>query len=168
MFAIGIAVGIISAIRSVDGDFERIARADMSFSSAKVFFISSLAVVGGYLILLLSGYNNKTVFLAVIPFVVLGFMCGQYSCILIARYESTGILNLLLVYLPFFLCTFVCFVFAACAILSASCTDCSSKSSLRPSFVTTLKIVGINLAISFVLMMIIGSIIGGVVIVVLY
>ena len=29
-------------------------------------------------------------------------MCGDYSCALIARYESLGLVNLLLIYLPFF------------------------------------------------------------------
>lgn len=166
IFVLGIVAGILSAVRSVDGEFERIARADMDFGSAKVFFISSLALVGGYIVILISGHSNKTVFLAVIPFFVLGFMGGEYCCILIARYESTGIINLLLVYLPFFLSSFVCLMLAATNVLQASCTDCT-KSSLKPSFIAVLKILGINVCISFVFIMIIGSIFG-VVIVKLY
>lgn len=167
MFAIGIVVGIVVAVRSVDNDFERIPRADMEFGAAKVFFISSLALVGGYVVLLLSGHSNKTVFLVVIPFVVLGYMCGQYSCILIARYEGTGLLNLLLVYLPFFLFSFVCMMVSAVNIHSSTCTACSGNSTLRPSFVNTLKCIGINLAFNFVVIMLLGSIVG-VVIVSLY
>lgn len=36
-FFVGVVAGIISCIRSVDGEFERVARADMEFGAAKVF-----------------------------------------------------------------------------------------------------------------------------------
>ena len=99
IFALGITVGVISAFGAVGDDgFERVARADMEFSSAKVFFVSLLALLGCYVVFLLSGINAKTIFLIVIPFFALGFVTGEYSVALIARYETTGLVNLLAVF----------------------------------------------------------------------
>lgn len=157
IFALGITVGVISAFGAVGDDgFERVARADMEFSSAKVFFVSLLALLGCYVVFLLSGINAKTIFLIVIPFFALGFVTGEYSVALIARYETTGLVNLLLIYLPFFLCTFCCFVL--CAVIAAvpDCACC--KTGLKPSFVQTVKVFGANVAIAFVLFIIIGAI----------
>lgn len=157
IFALGITVGVISAFGAVGDDgFERVARADMEFSSAKVFFVSLLALLGCYVVFLLSGINAKTIFLIVIPFFALGFVTGEYSVALIARYETTGLLNLLLIYLPFFLCTFCCFVLCAVKAAAPDCACC--KTGLKPSFVQTVKVFGANVAIAFVLFIIIGAI----------
>ncbi|MCM1305695.1 MAG: hypothetical protein NC037_05205 [Bacteroides sp.] len=160
LFIVGIIVGITYALRAVDGSFERVIRSEVETGAAKVFFFSLLGIIGGYAIILISGVNNKTVFLICIPFTVLGFFLGKYSCALVGRYEGFGVLNLLLVYLPFFLITFVLMVIASAAVLSAGCTDYSANSSLKPSFVKTLKILGINAACSLVLFLIVGSITG--------
>ncbi len=157
IFALGITVGVISAFGAVGDDgFERVARADMEFSSAKVFFVSLLALLGCYVVFLLSGINAKTIFLIVIPFFVLGFVTGEYSVALIARYETTGFLNLLLIYLPFFLCTFCCFVLCAVIAAAPDCACC--KTGLKPSFVQTVKVFGANVAIAFVFFLIIGAV----------
>ena len=157
IFALGITVGVISAFGAVGDDgFERVARADMEFSSAKIFFVSLLALLGCYVVFLLSGINAKTIFLIVIPFVVLGFVTGEYSVALIARYETTGLLNLLLIYLPFFLCTFCCFVLCAVIAAAPDCACC--KTGLKPSFVQTVKVFGANVAITFVFFLIIGAV----------
>lgn len=157
IFALGITVGVISAFGAVGDDgFERVARADMEFSSAKVFFVSLLALLGCYVVFLLSGINAKTIFLIVIPFFVLGFVTGEYSVALIARYETTGLLNLLLIYLPFFLCTFCCFVLCAVIAAAPGCACC--KTGLKPSFVQTVKVFGANVAIAFVFFLIIGAV----------
>lgn len=157
IFALGITVGVISAFGAVGDDgFERVARADMEFSSAKVFFVSLLALLGCYVVFLLSGINAKTIFLIVIPFFALGFVTGEYSVALIARYETTGLVNLLLIYLPFFLCTFCCFVLCAVIAAAPACACC--KTGLKPSFVQTVKVFGANVAIAFVLFIIIGAI----------
>lgn len=157
IFALGITVGVISAFGAVGDDgFERVARADMEFSSAKVFFVSLLALLGCYVVFLLSGINAKTIFLIVIPFFALGFVTGEYSVALIARYETTGLLNLLLIYLPFFLCTFCCFVLCAVIAAAPDCACC--KTRLKPSFVQTVKVFGANVAIAFVFFLIIGAI----------
>lgn len=157
IFALGITVGVISAFGAVGDDgFERVARADMEFSSAKVFFVSLLALLGCYVVFLLSGINAKTIFLIVIPFFALGFVTGEYSVALIARYETTGLVNLLLIYLPFFLCTFCCFVLCAVIAAAPDCACC--KTGLKPSFVQTVKVFGANVAIAFVFFLIIGAV----------
>lgn len=157
IFALGITVGVISAFGAVGDDgFERVARADMEFSSAKVFFVSLLALFCCYAVFLLSGINAKTIFLIVIPFFALGFVTGEYSVALIARYETTGLVNLLLIYLPFFLCTFCCFVLCAVIAAAPDCACC--KTGLKPSFVQTVKVFGANVAIAFVFFLIIGAI----------
>lgn len=157
IFALGITVGVISAFRAVGEDgFERVARADMEFSSAKVFFVSLLALFCCYAVFLLSGINAKTIFLIVIPFFALGFVAGEYSVALIARYETTGLVNLLLIYLPFFLGTFCCFVLCAVIAAAPDCACC--KTGLKPSFVQTLKVFGVNVALAFVLFVIVGAI----------
>lgn len=82
IFALGITVGVISAFGAVGDDgFERVARADMEFSSAKVFFVSLLALLGCYVVFLLSGINAKTIFLIVIPFFCFGVCHGRvFGC----------------------------------------------------------------------------------------
>ncbi len=164
VFVIGIIVGILSAVRAVEGEFERIPRADMTFGSAKVFFISTLALIGGYVLILIGGHSNKTVVVGIIPFVVTGFFFGQYSCLLIAQYEGTGILNLMLVYMPFFIVSGVSMMLALCNSLSQSGCEGACNSHLKPSFVNLLKICGINVGINFVFIMIIGSIFGVVIV----
>lgn len=158
LFVIGILIGIIYAYRTVDGSFERVARANVETGGAKVFFISLLCLMGGYIVILISGINNKTVFLICIPFIALGFVLGEYACALVCRFEGFGVLNLIVIYLPFFLITFVLMVIASANVLSAGCSDYCENSSLKPSFVKTLKIFGINCACSLVLFLIIGSV----------
>ncbi len=159
----GIVVGVISAFRAVGEDgFERVARADMEFAAAKVFFYALLALLGCYAIFLIGGINSKTIFLIIIPFFALGFILGEYSVALIARYQTTGLIDLLAIYLPFFLCTFCCFLLCAASQVAPDCECCSS--GLKPSFVQTLKIFGINIAIAFVLFIIVGSIFGVIVV----
>lgn len=162
IFVIGISGGIISVVRSVSDGFERVARADMQFSGAKVFFISSLALLGCYAVFLLAGINSKTVVLALIPFFALGFILGEYATALVARYETTGVLNLIFIYLPFFISTFACFLFCAC--LATYPQSGCSPSGLKPSFVSTVKLFGINLLIAVVVFLIIGSIFGVIVV----
>lgn len=156
-FIVGVIAGVVACVRSVNGDFERVARADMEFGAFKVFFISLLALLGGYFVVLIAGMNNKTVFLLFLPFLSLGFVCGEYSCALVARYETLGLINLLVIYLPFFLITLVCLI--VCSV-SSLMPDCSCGGGIKPSFLTALKIFAINVAISFVLFAIIGSIFG--------
>lgn len=156
---IAIVVGVLSSIRAVNGDFERVARVDMEFAGAKIFFLSVLLLALSYALFLIAGINNKTVFIAIIPFFFLGFVIGKYTTCLIARYEFWGILNLFLCYLPFFICTFFAFVIAVVNILSA-CKSQSTENGFKPYLVPTLKIFGINAALALVFFLIIGSIFG--------
>ena len=156
---LAIIVGVISSIRAVNGDFERVARVDMKFAGAKIFFLSSLILLISYALFLVAGINNKTAFIAVIPFFILGFIIGKYATCLIARYEFWGILNLLCCYLPFFIATIVLFAIAAVNVLTA-CQSRTTENGLKPYLLPTLKLFGINVAIGLVLFVIIGSIFG--------
>ena len=84
---VAIVVGVLSSIRAVNGEFERVARVDMDFAGAKIFFLSALILALSYALFLIAGINNKTVFIAIIPFFFLGFVIGKYTTCLIARYE---------------------------------------------------------------------------------
>ncbi len=156
---LAIIVGVISSIRAVNGEFERVARVDMEFAGAKIFFLFSLLLAVSYVLIVASGASNKTVFIAIIPFFLLGFLIGKYSTCLIARYEFWGILNLLICYLPFFLASLVLFVIAASNVLS-SCVSNKTENGLKPYLLPTLKLFGINVAIGLVLFLIIGSFFG--------
>ena len=160
VFALGIIVGAVTAWRAVGGEFEEVLPKDADTGGARVFFFSTLALIGCYGVILLSGINNKTVFLAIIPVFLLGFFFGRYSAALIGRFGALGIVNLVFAYAPFFICTFVCFVLSTIAVMSTDCAKTAISSNLKPSFVDTLKLFGINVAIGFVLFVLIGSIYG--------
>lgn len=160
VFALGIIVGAVSAWRAVGGEFEEVLPKDADTGGARVFFFSTLALIGCYGVILLSGINNKTVFLAIIPVFLLGFFFGRYSAALIGRFGALGIVNLVFAYAPFFICTFVCFVLSTIAVMNVDCAKTAISSNLKPSFVDTLKLFGINVAIGFVLFVLIGSIYG--------
>lgn len=158
IFLLGIIVGVLSAFGAVSDGFERVARDEMEFANAKIFFVSILALLGAYIVFLLAGANSKTIFLVILPFFALGFIVGEYSTALVARYETTGVFNLLFVYLPFFIGTLICFLM--CAVVSSS-QDCSCNGyGLKNSFVSTAKLFAINVAISLIFFLIIGSIFG--------
>lgn len=156
---LAIIIGVVSSIRAVNGEFDRVARVDMEFSGAKIFFLSSLLVAISYALFLVAGINDKTVFIAIIPYFLLGFIIGKYATCLIARYEFWGILNLLLCYLPFFIATVIMFLIVTVNVLTA-CKSASTESGLKPYVIPTLKIFGINVAIGIVLFLIVGSFVG--------
>lgn len=158
VLAVGIIVGVISCIRAVNGEFERVARVDMEFSGAKIFFLSLLFLVVSYSLILIAGINKKTAFIAIIPFFALGFLIGKYSTCLIARYEFWGILNLLLCYLPFFIVTLIAFIIATVNVLTA-CQN-PTENGLKPYLIPTLKVFGLNVLAGIVFFLIIGSIFG--------
>lgn len=159
LFLLGVIVGVASALRAVGGEFEEVFAKDAETGGVRVFFISALWLIGGYALILISGVSDKTVFLLIFPFFILGYLLGRYACALIGRYSTLGLINLLFAYLPFCLVTFVCFLLSASAVLRSGCADrCSS--TLKASFVDTLKLAGINIVIGFFLFVLIGSIYG--------
>lgn len=160
VFVLGIIVGAVSAWRAVGGEFEEVLPKDAETGGARVFFFSTLALVVCYGLILISGINNKTVFLAIIPVFLAGFFFGRYATALIGRFGALGIANLIFAYAPFFICTFVCFLLSTIAVMNADCAKTAISGNLKPSFVDTLKLFGINVAISFVLFVLIGSIYG--------
>lgn len=168
IFAVGIILGVVLAYRAVDGQFERVPRVDAEVGTAKVFFLSLLSLAGCYGVILISGINNKTAVVVCVPFVVLGFVLGRFSTALIMRYEGFGLINLLFVYLPFFICTYALMLVAGARVLGAGCYERCEGSSLKPSFVAAVKLFLLNCACALVFMAIIGSICGGVIVVKLF
>ena len=157
LFFIGIIVGIVSAVNAVGGEFEKILQKDMTFGAVKVFFYSALFLLVGYFIVAVASCVKGTSFLAVLPFVVLGFMFGKYICILVAVYGGTGIMNLIFVYLPFYLLTF-CLLLVGGSVALRQCNMCASSDALlRPSISTLLKVFAINILANFIIFLLIGS-----------
>lgn len=168
VFILSLILGVTLAYRAVGGEFETVARVDAETGAGKVFFLSLLSLAACYGVILLSGANGKTVFLACIPFAVLGFVCGRFSTALICRYEAFGLLNFLLIYLPFFILTAALFTVGAAIASNSSNCECAGGSKLKPSFVALLKVFLLNVATAFALFIVVGSISGGVIIVKLF
>lgn len=161
IFALGVALGVALAFRAVGGEFESVARVDAETGAGKVFFLSLLALLASYALVLLSGLNKKTVFLSCIPYFVIGFMCGRFSAMLLCRYELFGLLNFLFVYLPVFVLSLILLALATVRALDSSCSECADGAKLKPSFVAILKLFGINAAINFVFFILVGLLVGG-------
>lgn len=168
LFVVGIVLGIVLAYKAVDGEFESVPRVDVETGSAKIFFFAILSLVGCYGVILIAGINDKTAILICVPFVVLGFVMGRFAIALIMRYDGFGVINLLFVYLPFFLATFALMLIASARVLSAACYEHCEGSTLKPSFVAALKLFGLNAAVALVCFAIVGSICGGVIVVTLF
>ncbi len=160
VFAVGLIIGIIAAIESRSGVFERFEISVVEYGAVRVFFISALLLIAAYALIWISSSGSKLVFLAVLPFLALGVMCGQYMCVLVGCYGLIGILNLVFIYLPFFLVTFALLLVAAAHILSRP--GCSGPRCggtpfhMQPTFVFLLKIFGINIAINAVIFLLVG------------
>ncbi len=164
VFVVGIVLGVTLAYRAVGGEFESVARVDADTGAGKMFFLSLLVLAASYGLILLSGLNKKTVFICCVPFFVIGYLLGRFSCALICRYEMFGLLNFLFVYLPVFIISVIMLVIASAVVLSASCTECNGKNSLKPSFVNLLKLFALNAAALFAFYIIAGLIVGGVIV----
>lgn len=157
LFVVGIIIGIIVAVNANGGEFERVLQKDVEYGAVKVFFFSSLIIGAGYAVIIVASVSRKVTFVAVVPFLVLGLYFGRYICILTACFGASGIINLIVIYIPFFLCTFICMLFGGCAALQqALICSCSYCGLLRPSVSVLLKAYGINCALSFVIFLILG------------
>lgn len=152
LFALGIVLGIFITINAAGGEFERIARADMEFGAVKVFFTASFTVLIGYGILLLAACAPALAIVSLLAFALLGYYFGKYMCLLVAVYGITGTVNMIVIYIPFFLVTFVCMAVAGAR--AASAVGCNR---VRASALSLLKIYGVNTAVDFVIFVIIGS-----------
>lgn len=153
-FALGIVVGIIVTVSNCGGEFEKIRGAEIEYGAVKVFFFSALLIFIGYFVIAIAATNKKLNFIAVFPFPILGYFFGQYITLLVGCYGGVGIINLIFVYAPFFLCTFACMLFGACIAINLP-PHCGS---VRQSTITLLKFYGVNVLINFVIFLIIGAI----------
>ena len=152
VFFVALIAGVFVTVNSAGGEFEQVVRADMEFGAVKVFFTASFAVLAGYAVILVAATGRNLAPVAALPFVVLGYICGKYSCLLVACYGATGLTNLLLVYLPFFLMTLVCAAVAGARAVAAKGCD-----RMKCTALTLLKIYAVNAAFAFLFFLIIGS-----------
>lgn len=161
LFLVGIVVGIVYTITANGGEFERVLKDDMTFGAVKVFFYSSLLVAIGYFAVAISACIRGASFVSAFPFPILGYVFGNYVTLLVGCYGGIGIINLIFVYVPFFLLTFVILTTSTCIALrlSQSC-GCSGKGAfLRPSVTAVLKGYGVNIICSFVVFLLVGGIV---------
>ena len=107
----------------------------------------------GYAVILVAAAGRNLAVVAALPFLVLGYVTGKYSCLLVAAYGATGLTNLLLVYLPFFLLTFVCAAVAGARAVAAKGCD-----RMKCTALTLLKIFAVNVAFAFLFFLIVGSV----------
>jgi hypothetical protein len=157
LFFIGIIVGIVSAVNSVGGQFEKIAQNEIVFGAVKVFFFSAIGLLAGYIIFAVSSCMHGMSFLSVVPFIILGYICGKYVTVLVGVYGGIGLMNLIFIYIPFFIGSFIFFLVGA-SIALRQCNICACNNSiLRPSISTILKAFAINLLFNFVVFMLIGA-----------
>lgn len=152
VFVAAVVAGIFVTVNSAGGEFEQVVRADMEFGAVKVFFTASFAVLAGYAVILVAAAGRNLVFVAVLPFAVLGYLTGKYCCLLVAAYGATGLTNLLLVYLPFFLATLVCAAVAGARAIAAKGCD-----RMKTTALVLLKIYAVNVALAFLFFLIIGA-----------
>lgn len=152
LFALGIVIGIFITIDSAGGEFERISRADMEFGSVKVFFTTSFMVLAGYGVLLLGAGAPAFAVAGLVVFAVHGYYFGKYVCLLVAMYGATGVVNMIVVYIPFFLVTLVCMIVAGVRALNT--VGCNR---FRTAGLALLKTYGLNIAVNFVVFVIIGA-----------
>ena len=166
IFFIGIVVGIVSAVNAVDGVFEKIAQSEMVFGSVKVFFYSALFLMIGYFLFAIASCIRGMSFIAVLPFVVLGYLCGKYMTVLVGVYGGIGIINLIFIYIPFYIGAFVLFLICACiALRQANICTCAG-SILRPSVATVLKLFGFNVLLNVLIFLLIGAMVDVIVVVI--
>lgn len=152
VFVLGIIIGIFLTIDSAGGEFERIARADMEFGSVKVFFTTSFMVLVGYGILVLGAAAPALAVAGLLVFAVHGYYFGKYLCLLVGIYGMTGVVNIIFVYVPFFLFTFVFMIVAG--VRAVNTVECNR---LRGAGLVLLKIYGLNIAVDFVIFVIVGA-----------
>lgn len=152
VFVLGLIIGIFITIDSAGGEFERISRADMEFGSVKVFFTTSFMVLVGYGVLVLGAAAPALAFAGLAVFAVHGYYFGKYLCLLVGIYGVTGIVNIIFIYVPFFVFTLVCMIVAGVRALNT--VGCNR---LKTAGLALLKIYGINMAFNFVIFVIVGA-----------
>ena len=152
VFALGIVIGIFVTISAAGGEFERVARADMEFGAVKVFFTTGFAVLLGYGVLLAAACAPAVAPVSLLSPAVLGYFFGKYMCLLVAVYGATGIVNLLVIYAPFFLVTFLSMTVAGAR--AARAVGCGR---VRSSALVLLKVYGVNMAAGFAIFVLVGA-----------
>ena len=117
-----------------------------------MFFSTSFTVLIGYGVVLLSACAQVLAIASLLAYALLGYYFGKYMCLLVAVYGATGVLNMVVIYIPFFLVTFLLMCVAGAK--AASAVGCDR---LKRSALTLAKIYGLNIAANFVIFVIVGA-----------
>ncbi len=157
LFIFGLVIGIVAAVNYAGGEFENYHPDEIVYGAVKVFLFSSLIIAAGYGIIIVSATVRSLTFLSLIPFGVLGIEFGRYITLLVGYYAFIGIINLIFIYIPFFLITFVCMLFAAAKTAGQYYCQCTPNGGLRPPVVTNIKCYFVNVAINFFIFIVIGA-----------
>lgn len=152
VFFAALALGIFLTVGAAGGEFEEVSRADTEFGAVKVFFTACFALICGYAVFLIPAKAPSLSPVALLPFGLLGYFSGRHCCLLIACYGMTGLTNLLLVYLPFFLVSL-----AAAAVAGARVTAMRGCERLKCAAVLLGKVCLFNFAAAFLFFIVIGS-----------
>lgn len=152
VFAVGMILGIFLTINASGGEFERVARSDIEFGAVKVFFTTSFALLLGYGVILLAAAAPSLVYVSLAVFGVAGYYFGRYMCLLVAVYGAAGIVNLVIIYIPFFLASLIFMIVAASKSVSAK--GCGR---MKSTAISLLKIYAFNIGFDFVLFVVIGA-----------
>ena len=124
----------------------------MEFGAVKVFFTTGFAVLLGYGVLLAAACAPAVAPVSLLSPAVLGYFFGKYMCLLVAVYGATGIVNLLVIYAPFFLVTFLSMTVAGAR--AARAVGCGR---VRSSALVLLKVYGVNMAADFAIFVLVGA-----------
>lgn len=128
VFLAGVVAGICITIAECQGQFVRVNSNNIVFGAFKVFFLFSIFELIGYFILLFSIINFILTLCSMGVLLILGFMLGKYSCILVACFSISGIINLIFIYIPVFLICFILMTVALIKILEfGSCNNCGKS-----------------------------------------
>lgn len=156
LFIAGFVIGIFITVNGVFGELSKVSVSATTFSGVKVFFVFSTGFIIAYAVLCLSSFSTLTSIISLGVFVVTGLCFGQCVCMLVAMYGVRGIFNLIIIYLPVYLVTFMCLTVAFARVLTISPCGPSRFSFIKPSIKVSLPIYGINVAVNFAFFMVIG------------
>ena len=160
LFLAGMAIGITIILSTCDFDHSE---APLHIGGLKMFFKTVLLLMLFYTVILFSTVNFLFSLLAMATMGVLGGLFGSVICKLIGYYAIKGILNLLFVYLPFFVFTFILMLLAITYMISEYPTACGVRNgriftAFKGQLSTVVILFLINAAISFFIFVVWGLI----------
>ncbi|CDE73234.1 unknown [Acidaminococcus sp. CAG:917] len=150
---IGIVIGSTSGIKRFNED-------ELIFGSWRFFARTLLMLLPVYVFVVFSAVNFLFIVLSYAMLAVWGIFFGRAMCILVACLGFSGVLNLVLIYLPicFFSLIFV-MISLAYSVSQFPVTGCKAWQQLKPVLATVGIMAAINLVLNLIIIFICGLII---------